>query len=250
MTRIALQLYTVREACAADLGGALEAVAALGFDGVELYDLHGRDAATVRSLLELHSLVACGRHASLDLIEQDAASLVAENEVLGTDRLVVSWAAPPGSAVEADVTCARILAVAERVTGLGAQLGFHNHDGELALLDDGRSLLDRLLDEIDSPLWLELDLGWVWYAGADPVALLERVGARAPLVHVKDLRREDGPVHVPLGRGEVDYHGLGRVAERAGVEWLIVEQDEIEGPAFDAVGASIAALREILGVRA
>lgn len=247
MTRIALQLYTVREACAADLGGTLEAVAALGFDGVELHDLHGRDAATVRSLLELHGLVACARHASLDLLEQDAASLVAENEVLGTDRLVVAWVAPPRSAVEADETFARIRAVAERVAGLGARLGFHNHDGELARLDDGRSLLDRLLDLVDAPLFLELDLGWVWYAGADPIGMLERAGARAPLVHVKDMRKDGGPVFVPLGDGEVDYRLLGAAAGRAGVEWLIVEQDEIDGPALAAVGRSLDALREILG---
>ena len=115
------------------------------------------------------------------------------------------------------------------------RLGFHNHAGELAVLDDGRSLLDRLVDDADTRLFLELDLGWVWYADVEPMALLERVGRRAPLVHVKDMRKEDGPVYVPLGTGLVDYRRLGEVASQAGVEWLIVEQDEVEGPSFDAV---------------
>ena len=57
-------------------------------------------------------------------------------------------------------------------------------------------------------------------------------------------------MHVPLGRGEVDYDGLAPAAERAGVEWLIVEQDEIDGPPFDAVATSVAALRELLGAPA
>ena len=114
------------------------------------------------------------------------------------------------------------------------------------MLDDGRSLLDRLVDDADTRLFLELDLGWVWYAGVEPMALLERVGRRAPLVHVKDMRKEDGPVYVPLGTGLVDYRRLGEVASQAGVEWLIVEQDEVEGPSFDAVRTSIAALHGLL----
>ena len=95
-------------------------------------------------------------------------------------------------------------------------------------------------------LFLELDLGWVWYAGFEPMALLERVGRRAPLVHVKDMRNDGGPVYVPLGAGDVDYRRLGETAEHAGVEWLIVEQDETDGPSFDAVRTSFAALRELL----
>jgi sugar phosphate isomerase/epimerase len=248
--RVALQLYTVRDACAADLGGTLEATAALGFDGVELFDLHGHEPAAVRSLLDRHGLVACGRHTSIDRIEDDAATLVAECVVLGTDRLVISWMPPPGSADEARATSERILAAAASVAELGARLGFHNHDGELLVLDDGRTLLDRLIDDVAAPLELELDLGWVWYAGADPISLLERVGARAALVHVKDMRRDGGPVFVPLGDGDIDYRLLGPAAERAGVEWLIVEQDEIVGPPLVAVGSSVTALRQLIEVRA
>ena len=117
----------------------------------------------------------------------------------------------PATAADADVVQARILAAAERAAEQGLRLGFHNHDGELAVLDDGSALLERLLDADGAKLFLELDLGWVWYAGVDPLALLERAGARAPLVHVKDLRNDGGPVHVPLGAGEVDY---GRTSGR------------------------------------
>ena len=94
-------------------------------------------------------------------------------------------------------------------------------------------------------VFLELDLGWVWYAGADPLALLERAGGRAPLVHVKDMRKDGDPVHVPLGAGEVDYGGLMVAAAAAGVEWLILEQDETYGRGFEAVGDSIAELTRL-----
>ena len=143
----------------------------------------------------------------------------------------------------------RIVAAAERAASLGIRLGFHNHAGELARLDDGRSFLDHLFDVDGSTLFLELDLGWVWYAGDDPIALLERAGSRAPLVHVKDMRRDDGPVFVPLGEGAVDYGRLAAAAESAGVEWLIIEQDKTEGPAFAAVEQSLAPCGSSSGAR-
>ena len=246
MNRIALQLYTVRDLCEKDLAGSLATTAELGFEGVELHDLYGHPAAAVRRLLDENGLVACSRHALLPLIETEMEELAEELRVLGTDRLVVAWIEPPATAVAADLVQARILAAAERAADQGLRLGFHNHDGELAVLDDGSTLLDRLLlDAARDRLFLELDLGWVWYAGGDPLALLERAGERAPLVHVKDLRNDGGPVHVPLGAGEVDYGGLMVAAATAGVEWLILEQDETHGRGFEAVADSVAELTRL-----
>jgi hypothetical protein len=48
-------------------------------------------------------------------------------------------------------------------------------------------------------------------------------------------------------RVAVDYGRLAEAAERAGVEWLIIEQDETEGEAFVAVERSLTALRQLLG---
>jgi sugar phosphate isomerase/epimerase len=245
VSRIALQLYTVRDACAADLEGTLARTAELGFDGVELYDLHGHTPEVVRELLDRNGIVACGRHALLPVVEEELDRLAEELRVLGTDRLVVSWIEPPRSPADAESVHERLLAAAERAAGLGLRLGFHNHDGELATLEDGRSLLDRLLASTGR-LFLELDLGWVWYAGTDPLELLGRMDGRSPLVHVKDMRR-NGSRFQPLGRGDVDYGALGTVAEGAGVEWLIVEQDETSGEPFDDVAISIGALRDLLG---
>jgi sugar phosphate isomerase/epimerase len=245
MSRVGLQLYTVRAPAAADLAGALRRAAALGFDGVELHDLHGHTPAEVRSLLDENGLVACGRHVGLEAAEGELEPLAAELGALGTDRLIVAWIEPPRTVAAADTAVARLVRATERAAAAGLRLGFHNHDAELVPQADGRSVLDLLLAADGGP-FLELDLGWAWYAGADPLALLAAAGSRAPLVHVKDLRRDAGPVHVPLGRGSVDYEGLPGAASGAGVEWLIVEQDETDGDPFAAVEESLARLRSVL----
>ncbi len=245
MSRLGLQLYTVRDASAVDLGAVVRRTAELGFDGVELHDLHGHTAEQVRAMLDENGLVACGRHVGLEAAEDDLERLATELGTLGTDRLIVAWIEPPRTVADADAAVARLVRATARAEAAGLRLGFHNHDAEVVPQEDGRSVLDLLLAADGGP-FLELDLGWAWYAGTDPVGLLAAAGARAPLVHVKDMRRDGGPVHVPLGRGSVDYGGLAGAASRAGVEWLLVEQDETEGDAFDAVEESLARLRSLL----
>jgi hypothetical protein len=48
----------------------------------------------------------------------------------------------------------------------------------------------------------------------------------------------------------VGYDRILPVALDAGVEWLIVEQDEVDGPPFEAVQRSLDAVRGFLPVAA
>jgi sugar phosphate isomerase/epimerase len=241
MARIGLMLYTLREDCARDFEGTLRAVASLGYEGVELFDLHGHDATVVRRWLDDLGLVACGRHAGLDVVETELAELAAECAVLGFDRLVLGWIEAPTSTDEAKQMAERLTIVARRAAELGLRFGFHNHDGEVRPLEGGDSFLDELLARDE--LFLELDLGWAWYAGVDPTSLLDRARGRCPLVHVKDFASRDGREFRPVGEGEIDYERIIPAAIEAGVEWLLVEQDETDGPALEAVERSLAAVR-------
>jgi sugar phosphate isomerase/epimerase len=250
MSRVGLMLYSVRDESARDLESVLRRVGELGYDGVEIFDLHGHEPEVVRSWLDDFGLVVAGRHAGLDALEQSLPALAAELELLGTERIALSWIDPPESAVEAKAVVSRIAAIAPRAQELGLKLGFHNHWGELAPLDDGVTTLDLLCALPPEQLWLELDLGWAWEAGADPVELLDRLAGRCPLVHAKDLRSRGSREHCPVGDGAVGYDRVLPAAVAAGAEWLIVEQDEIEGPPFDAVERSLEFVRRAIGVPA
>ncbi len=239
--QIGLQLYTVREACADDLGGTLARVAEIGFRGVELHDLYGHAPEDARALLDEAGLVAIGRHVGLDA---DLEAIAAEARTLGCDRVALAWSDPSDSPEEARATVTRVADAAGRANALGLRYGYHNHWHELEPLEDGTTVLD-LLAEL--PIWLELDLGWVWWAGADPVELLERFRGRTPLVHVKDLRARGSREYCPVGDGGVGYE---RVVPAADVEWLVVEQDEHDGDALEAVARSYAAVTSYLGVAA
>ena len=245
--RLGLALYTLRNECARDPEGALRAVAEMGYEGVELYDLFGRPADSVRAMLDELGLDVCARHAGLGAIENDLPQLSAELREVGSDRLVLAWIPPPASSREADEIVARIAEAAARVTAAGLRFGFHNHDRELRALDDGRTVLDRLLELPPERLFFEIDLGWAWFAGVDPVDLMARVAPRAPIVHVKDLAGASEPRFVPVGEGDVGYANVLPAIRELGVEWLLVEQDETDGSALDAVRRSYTAVSGVVG---
>ncbi len=236
-------LYTIREECERDFEGTLRSVAQLGYEGVELWQLHGHDAARVRGWLDELGLVAAGRHASLEALETELPRLAEELGVLGTDRVALSWIEPSVEAV------GRVEAAAEAAREAGLRLGFHNHGAEVQPLDGEGTFLDLLRELPPDLLWLELDLGWVWHGGGDPIQELAKSAGRCPLVHVKDFRGRDSRDDVPVGDGAVGYEQVVPAAVRAGAEWLLVEEDEVEGPPFEAVERSLQAVRRMLTVR-
>jgi sugar phosphate isomerase/epimerase len=240
--RVGLMLYSVREDSARDFEGTVRAVAALGFEGVEVFDLHGHSADEVHGWLEELGLAAIGRHALLEAIETSLPELAEEARVLGWRRLTVAWI-DPANLGDPDLP-GRLERAAAAAAEHGLELGYHNHDAEVLPLDSGEVFLDLVPPDI----FLELDLGWTWFAGVDPVALLERIGGRCPLVHVKDFASRDRSAFRPVGDGVVGYDRVVPAAVQAGVDWLIVEQDATEGDALDDARRSrdavIAILRE------
>ena len=246
-SRVGLMLYSLRGDCARDFEGTLRAVREVGYEGVELIDLHGHDPHAVRALLDELGLAVCGRHASLERIESDLDALAGVLRAVGSDRLVLAWIPPPATAQEADAVVARIAPLARRVRDAGLRFGFHNHDGELRPLDDGRTVLDRLLELDEDELFFEVDLGWAGFAGVEPAAVVERLAPRVPLVHVKDLAPRAEQRFVPVGDGDVGYGDVLPAIEGLGIDWLLVEQDEVGELGLDAVRRSFTAVTDMVG---
>jgi len=244
MARVGLQLWTIREECDRDLERALRTVGAQGYDGVELFQLHGHDVQQVREWLDAADLVAAGRHVRLESIDSELPQLAEELRVLGTDRAAIAWIEPDALARPEEVL-ESVRDAARAARDLGIRLGFHNHWVEPVAAGDGPSFLDRLRGLPSELLWLELDLGWVWQAGVDPVAELEKSAGRCPLVHLKDYASRGGRDDVPVGDGVVGYDRVIPAALAAGAEWLIVEEDDAGDDPFAATQRSVDAVRRI-----
>jgi len=236
---IALQLYTVREALANDFEDVIRRVSDLGYIGVEPFGgaftkISPQDAA---KLFRELGLEVPGTHGSLPLDDKknEALDLLA---ALGTKRLILPWL-PPEAFETADQikrNCERLNEANAVLRASGASLLYHNHWQEFGRVD-GRYGYQIMLDNLDPSIGFEIDTYWAKTAGRDPADLVKELGARAPLLHIKDGPAVKGEPMVAVGDGVVDVRAIINAAESS-AEWLVVELDQCATDMMTAVEKS------------
>jgi sugar phosphate isomerase/epimerase len=234
---IALQLYTVRDLLAEDYEGTMRKIADMGYVGVETANMFGDSPASAAKLFGELGLTVSGAHSPMPLGDQ-------KQEVLDTmgaldcERLIVAWQ-PPEKYKSLDgikSICDSLNEGAAVAKANGIKLGYHNHWFEYELVEN-RIPTDVMLEQLDPDVFLEVDVYWVQTAGQNPAELVRRLGARAPLLHIKDGPCQIEASMTALGEGVVDLPGV--VAAGAGsVEWLVVELDRCDTDIMEAVRKS------------
>lgn len=242
--KLAVQLYTLRNA-GLTFDETLSAVADAGYDGVETVGSHARTAAELRAALARHGLEGCSTHVPLEALLNEFDATIDFYGEAGIETLVVPFlkaADRPHDATGWSVLGERLGGLAERLAERGFALLYHNHDFEFEGMDGDIALAHLFRDA--APLGLELDLGWVVRAGADPHALLSRYSGRVLRVHVKDVaaggdaevafsgegdtatgRSSEGG-WADVGHGTIRWPPLLDAARSAGAHWWVVEHDE------------------------
>ena len=242
--QISVQLYSVRDALAEDPATALTRLAELGFQNVEPFGLP-ENAPVLAPLLRDLGMAAPSAHAGL-LGAEDPDRVLASAAQLGVRTVIEpNWPSEHWETREAiAATAHRLNDLAERAAGHGVRVGYHNHGHEARPLFEGQCALELLVDDLDPRVTLELDTFWCTVGGTDPVRLLNALGQRVQLAHLKDGPL-DGDVRrqVPLGEGDLDPAPI-----LAAAPWLdlgVIEFDDHDGDIFAAIGRS----REYLAAR-
>lgn len=242
--RIGLQLYTVRDLMQANVGRALEQVAAIGYREVEFAGHFGESPTRIRMLLDAVGLSAPSGHVSLAELTKSSERTFDAAEAIGHRYLVVP-SLDPGDRRSLDDyrrVAARLNRVAEIARPRGLLVGYHNHDFELARIAGVRPY-DVLLARTDPALvCFEMDFYWMTRGGADPVAYLERHPGRFHLCHVKDMDPRGEMADV--GAGRIDFRKILRYREAAGLRHFYVEHDHPADP-VGSIRASYEFLRSL-----
>ncbi|MBR0536068.1 MAG: sugar phosphate isomerase/epimerase [Clostridia bacterium] len=246
---LAIQLYSVRDDMERDFIGTIKKVKDLGYDGVEFAGLFGRTGVEVKAICDEIGIIPVSAHVPYyDMLENPEAVLKDYQE-MGCKYVVVPYLTEecrPGTEGWA-ATVEGVRKIGEAAKNMGLQLLYHNHDFEFLKID-GEYALDILYNTIPADLLkTELDTCWVNVGGEEPAAYVEKYSGRAPIVHLKDFagQKGNGPLYKligieeeegakeentfefrPVGYGCQDWKKIIASAEKAGAEWVVVEQDD------------------------
>jgi len=261
--RIALQLWTVRDAYDRDPRAVLGRVAGLGYRAMELVYSRtgGLTHAEQREALDALGLSTASLHCFLDELEDDLDGVLTAADALDAGHVVLAWVPPERRRDAADFrSLADVLTAAgERCAAAGRPLAYHFHDFELAE-HDGKRGMDWIFDAVDpAVLAAEVDVYWVDVAGLDPVAYLEQIGERCVLLHCKDRAPAGAaPLVEPgeglavfnaeVGEGVLDFPAILAAAPHA--RWLVTEQDFSAGDPFESARCSLVNLEALARGRA
>jgi sugar phosphate isomerase/epimerase len=251
---LGVQLYTIRNQVKNNtLPQLLHQIRAIGYDEVETYsNLYTQPA---------NQLLATIHHAGLSIASghfnyEDFTSKIPYARQLGLKWMVcpmlpkAQWGTPEGFRRAA----AAFNEWGKQCQAHGMRFAFHNHNYEFQDLK-GTTGFDILLKETDPELvWLEMDAYWITQAGRDPVLLLNQLGKRVRLLHLKDRKAgqptsqelDDGSKHfTEVGNGTIAWRPLLAAARKVGIEHYYVEQDESDKAPTDSLKISYQFLHQL-----
>lgn len=249
--KVGLQLYSVRDAMEKDMDATLKAVKEMGYDYVEFAGYFGKTAEEVKALLDKYELKAISVHQAIDLFEKEGKAAVDYLNTIGVEYSAIPWYDKNELYNNWDETVKKFAEVSKLLKAGGIQLMYHNHDFEFVKID-GEYVLDKLYRTLDAEtLMPEIDTCWVHYAGVNPAEYVRKYAGRIKVLHLKDFvckKLGGGPVYAlidedgneiknaskedngfkftPVGSGIQDWNEILTAADEAGVEYVIVEQDD------------------------
>lgn len=236
---VSLQLWSVREDTAKDFAATVKAVAAMGYQGVELAGYGNLDAKGVAAAVRDAGLKVSGMHVGWGELSGNLSGVMSDALLFGTRHVACpSW---PREHFLSGASCAeigrRLGEVGATLRSVGIQLSFHNHGAEMAVVD-GRRVMDWMLDAAEPRnLAAQVDVYWVQAGGSDPAAYLRELGRRVRTVHLKDEKE--------LGLGPVNFAPVFEAIDSIGsVEWNVVEVEKYNHAPLESVRRSLEQLKQ------
>lgn len=247
MTKLGLQMYTVRDAAAKDFAGTIREVGRIGYDGIEHGGAGPLGVPEFKALNASLKLDPFGAHTGLQGLQgEKLPETLAYYASLGTRFLAISDRRDDEAGWKA---CGAALNAAGRAAAAhGITMQYHNHAHELTQKFGGRCALDVLIAETDpAHVKFQLDVGWVTRAGEDPVVWLRKLEGRIRTIHVKDTTAPPDAQWTEVGNGILPLGLVHKAAQALGVEWYVVEQDTCARPPLESAAISYKKVRELLG---
>jgi sugar phosphate isomerase/epimerase len=254
---VGIQLYTIRDAMAADVKGTLKKVSDIGYKNLELAGysegkFYGFSPAEFKKMVKDLGMEIVSSHAAVESkgITIESAKLMADaHAAMGVKYCIQPWVNDEDRTIE---KYKKMIGdwnkVGRIMKEVGIKFGYHNHNFEFATVNGVVPYYDIFMPEMDKDLiTMELDLFWASKAGQDPIAMFKKYPGRFELLHFKDMHTKQAPFFdvikddvCSVGEGVIDFKKILTAKEIAGMKYLFVEDDnQGNGKPFEGIDTSI-----------
>ncbi len=238
---IATQAWCVRKQMAGDIPGTLQAVAKLGYQGIELENAFGKSGAEWRHQLDAAGLKACGFHHSLSELRGDKLKASIEfNQAIGNRNLIIR-SLPKDVYNSKELllkTATEINEIADKIKAAGLRVGYHNHTTDFNKLG-AEYWWNVFADATKKNVILQFDTGNASeMEGVTVLDFLKRNKGRTISMHVKPFSKKSPDAY--LGDDELDWKQIMKTVETVGgLEWYIIEYERDAFPPLEALKANL-----------
>ena len=226
---IGVQLYNYRKLIGTPEGYAqnhaevFQALAGMGYTGVEAAGLQAVSSHTTRNLSEAE--LASGDFSESLAWWDDA---IADHLAAGMRYIVAPSFKIPETLKDLQTWCDYFNAVGAKCRAAGLSFGYHNHSREFQEIE-GEVIEDYMLTHTDPEnVFFQMDVYWAVMGQAAPVEYFQRYPGRFHMLHIKD-RQEIGQ------SGMVGFDAIFSNADLAGLEYYIVEIERFKGSDWNTV---------------
>lgn len=240
---IALQIYSIRDHLTTkeDFIASMKKLADIGYTAIEIAGVRAEISdEEIKSVCDELGLQIISAHIPMDVFDADFDGAVQKLKTWGA--ALVAMPVPPRWVREGgdwSKFAAKSDALGDKLAKEGITLSYHNHSFEFQRYD-GKLGLETLYTEAKPEnLKTQLDLCWVQRGGGCPVTFINTYAGRMPTIHYKDFMIVNNELWLaPVGEGNLDWDRIIAATLEAGVDYVIVEQDDTHDDAFGAVASS------------
>lgn len=243
--KLGVQLYTVREHMNTpeEVRQTFKRLKSMGYDQVQTagtkipYEDFGRIA-------QEEGLEIVGTHDSWDRLLHDFDEALRIHDLMHTNLMGIGGIGML-NVKETEEFIKNANSIGQKAAQYGKKFTFHHHSHEFIRRENGKTMMDMLVEGFDKKnVSFVVDTYWIQNGGGDVRHWIEQLAGRIDILHLKDMKKDPAEsdwqktVYCEIGCGNMWWEGILESAEKAGVKYYVVEQDQTPGGAFESLAIS------------
>ncbi|MCU4674141.1 sugar phosphate isomerase/epimerase [Catenovulum sp. 2E275] len=227
---ISVQLWSVRDDVKSDFKGTLTRIAAMGFKGVEFAGEFGPfkdDPQGLKQFLAELSLKPSGAHVPINQLQGDNYRKTIDflTEV-GVNLFIIPIDGRAWDPEKIAELTNELTELTQKLSQEDLYFGYHNHAEEFGDFND-QTFWDYIAQNTPENMVLQMDVGWVNFAGKDPIHYVKAYPERTMSTHIKIRTPNNTAENVIIGQDSFDWAELVKTdILHGGIQWLVIEQEE------------------------